>query len=57
LARALQLFEEVWPCLFSREQDLAISLLVERIDFDAERGTVVITFRPTGSRALAEEIA
>jgi len=56
-ARALALFDEVWACLFPAERERVISLLVERIDFDAERGAVAITFRPTGIRVLAEEIA
>jgi site-specific DNA recombinase len=56
LARALALFDEVWACLFPREQERVIGLLIERIDFDAGRETVAITFRPTGIRALAEEI-
>ncbi len=57
LARALQLFDEVWSCLFPREQERVIALLVGRVDFDAERETVAITFRPTGIRVLADEIA
>ncbi len=57
LARVLQLFDEVWSCLFPHEQERVIALLVGRIDFDAERETVAITFRPTGIRGLAEEIA
>ena len=57
LARALALFDEVWSCLFPSEQERVIALLVERVDFDAERETVAITFRPTGIRVLAEEIA
>ena len=57
LARALALFDEVWSCLFPAEQERVISLLVERIDFDATRETVTVTFRPTGIRVLAEEIA
>jgi site-specific DNA recombinase len=56
LARALALFDEVWACLFPREQERVIALLIERIDFDAARETVAITFRPTGIRALAVEI-
>jgi site-specific DNA recombinase len=56
LARALSMFDEVWACLFPREQERVIGLLVERIDFDAGRETVAITFKPTGIRALAEEI-
>jgi site-specific DNA recombinase len=56
LARALALFDEVWACLFPREQERIIALLIDRIDFDAGRETVAITFRPTGIRTLAEEI-
>jgi site-specific DNA recombinase len=56
LARALALFDEVWACLFPREQERVIGLLIERIDFDAGREMVAITFRPTGIRTLAEEI-
>jgi hypothetical protein len=44
LARALPLFDEVWSCLFPREQDRVIALLVERVDIDAERETAAITF-------------
>jgi site-specific DNA recombinase len=56
LAKALALFDEVWVCLFPAERERIIGLLVARIDFDAGRGTVAITFRPTGIRSLAEEI-
>jgi site-specific DNA recombinase len=57
LARALQLFDEVWSCLFPPERERIIGLLVERVAFDAAREVVSITFRPTGIKALAEEIA
>jgi site-specific DNA recombinase len=56
LARALEMFEEVWACLFPREQERVIALLVGRVEFDAARDTVAVTFRPTGIRALAEEV-
>lgn len=56
LVRALEMFDEVWACLFPREQERVIALLVERIEFDAARETVAVTFRPTGIRALAEEV-
>ena len=56
LARALSLFDPVWDVLFPREQERIINLLIERIEFDAVRETVAVTFRPTGIRALAEEI-
>jgi site-specific DNA recombinase len=57
LTKALSAFSEVWDMLFPAERERVIALLVERIDFDAERETVAITFRPTGIRVLAEEIA
>lgn len=57
LAKSLALFDEVWSCLFPREQERVINLLVERIDFDAGRETVAITFKPTGIRSLADEVA
>ncbi len=49
--------DTVRHALFPTEQERIIALLVERVDFDAERGTVAITFRATGIRALADEIA
>jgi len=57
LARTLAIFDDVWACLFPREQERVLNLLVERVDFDAKRETLAITFRPTGIRALSEEIA
>jgi len=56
LARALEMFGEVWACLFPREQERVIQLLVERVEFDAARETLGVTFKPTGIRALAEEV-
>ena len=44
------------PACSRAEHERVIALLVERIDFDAGRETVAITFRPTGIRSLAEEI-
>lgn len=57
LSRALAVFDEIWSCLLPREQERVIGLLVERVDFDGERQTVAITFRPTGIRSLAAEVA
>lgn len=56
LTRALAMFGEVWSCLYAREQERVIGLLVERVDFSAERETVSITFKPSGIRSLADEI-
>jgi site-specific DNA recombinase len=56
LAKALSMFDEVWSCLFTREQERVINLLIERVDFSAERESATITFRPSGIRSLADEI-
>jgi len=57
LSRALALFDDVWACLFPREQERVLNLLIERVDFDAKRETLAVTFRPTGIRTLSGEIA
>lgn len=57
LSRALAMFDDVWACLFPREQERVLNLLIERIDFDAKRESLAITFKPTGIRALSAEIA
>ncbi len=57
LTRSLAVFDKVWRCLLPREQERVIGLLVERIDFDASRESVAITFKPTGIRALADDVA
>lgn len=56
LSRALEMFDEVWSCLFPREQERVLNLLIERVDFDAKRESLAIIFKPTGIRALSEEI-
>lgn len=53
--RALALFDPVWESLSPREQVRLIQLLVERVDYDGEKGTVSVTFHPTGIGALTEE--
>jgi site-specific DNA recombinase len=54
--RALALFDPVWDALSPREQVRVIQLLVERVDYDGAKGTVSITFHPTGIRSLVEEM-
>jgi site-specific DNA recombinase len=53
-ARALALFDPVWESLSPREQVRVMQLLVERVDYDGEKGTVSVTFHPTGIGALAD---
>ncbi len=56
LDAALSLFDPVWDALFPREQTRILRLLVERVGYDGREGTLAITFRPTGIKALAQEI-
>ncbi len=53
VVQALSLFDPVWESLTPREQARVIRLLVERVDYDGQKGTVAVTFRPTGIRTLA----
>jgi site-specific DNA recombinase len=56
VARVLSLFDPVWETLSPREQVRIIRLLVQRVDYDGERGTVSVTFHPTGIKTLADEL-
>jgi site-specific DNA recombinase len=56
-ARALSAFDPVWGSLTPREQGRVIDLLVERVDYDGAKGTVAVTFRPSGIKTLADELA
>jgi site-specific DNA recombinase len=54
VARALTDFESVWRALNLREQTRLLRLLIERIDYDGEEGTISITFHPGGIKALGD---
>jgi site-specific DNA recombinase len=56
VAQALELFDPVWETLAPREQTRIIRLLVQRVDYDGENGTVSVTFHPTGIKTLADEL-
>jgi site-specific DNA recombinase len=56
VAKALALFEPVWQTLAPREQVRIIRLLVQRVDYDGERGTVSVTFHPAGIKTLSQEL-
>ncbi|MCC7409992.1 MAG: recombinase family protein [Phycisphaeraceae bacterium] len=56
LARALSLFDPVWDSLSPGEQARVLHLLVENVTYDGAAGSLAITFRPTGIKALAEEL-
>jgi len=55
LAGALSAFDPVWESLSPREQARVIHLLVEQVGYDGEQGTMAMTFRPNGIKALAQE--
>ena len=56
VARALTLFDPVWETMSPREQVRVIRLLVQQVDYDGEKGTVSVTFHPSGIKTLAEEL-
>lgn len=55
VVQALSLFDPVWDSLTPHEQARIVRLLVERVDYDGDSGSVAVTFRPTGIKMLAEE--
>jgi site-specific DNA recombinase len=57
VATALGDFDALWDCLAPREQARVIELLVERVSYDGDGGNISITFRPTGIKTLAGELA
>lgn len=56
LHRALSLWDAVWGALTLKEQARVTALLVERVTYDGTMGSAALTFRPSGIRALAEEV-
>jgi site-specific DNA recombinase len=57
IALALSVFDPVWDSLTQREQARIVQLLVEQVDYDGAAGKVSITFRPSGIKTLAGELA
>jgi site-specific DNA recombinase len=55
VAMALSAFDPVWEQLSPKEQAKLIRLLVERVEYDGEKATISITFRPGGIKTLAKE--
>ncbi len=53
---ALTVFDPVWDSLASQEQARIIQMMVERVVYDGGKGTVAVTFRPTGLKMLADEV-
>ena len=52
---ALGQFDNVWQSLKVAEQNRLIRLLIERVDYSGEAGTIVVTFQPNGIRTLLEQ--
>ena len=53
---ALAEFDALCAALSPPEQTRVIELLIEQVRYDGEQGTVAITFRPSGIRALESEL-
>ncbi len=45
-------FDALWSNLIPREQARLLKLLISTVEYDAQNGSVAITFRPTSIRAL-----
>ena len=56
LARSLSLFDPLWDSLSPGEQGRVLHLLLERVTYDGGAGTLAITFRPNGIKALTEHL-
>ncbi|MDP8238401.1 MAG: recombinase family protein [Candidatus Hatepunaea meridiana] len=54
LTSELEYFDSIWESLLPRERTRMIHLLIERINYDGENGTLSITFRSTGIKTLVE---
>ncbi len=50
-------FDPMWEAFSPREQARVLQLLIERVEYDGEGGTVSVTFHPSGIKALADENA
>jgi len=56
-SRAMAAFDPVWETLTLREQARVLNLLIQRVDYDGDKGTVSVTFHPTGIETLSREFA
>ncbi len=57
VTQALAAFDPVWETLAPREQVRVIRLLVQRVDYDGDKGTVSVSFHPAGIKTLSREAA
>ncbi|MFN7022632.1 MAG: hypothetical protein ACK4WH_15085, partial [Phycisphaerales bacterium] len=51
---ALGEFDGVWSSLSPREQARLMRMLVQRVDYDATKGSISITFHPLGLRSIGQ---
>jgi len=56
VADALAAFDPVWETLTPKEQARVVRLLVKRVEYDGEAGTVSLVFHPEGLRGLSDEV-
>ncbi len=54
--QTLAAFDPVWETLAPKEQARIVHLVVERVEYDGEKGKVTMTFRPSGLRALGADL-
>ena len=52
---ALGEFDGVWASLPPKDQDKLIRMLIQRVDYDATKGSVSITFHPLGLRSIGQQ--
>jgi site-specific DNA recombinase len=55
--QALRDFDPVWNALAPREQHRVLNLLVQRVDYNGESGSVEITFEPDGFDVFLEQFS
>ena len=57
VSKALAEFDKLWDALAPREQARLLELLIERVEYDGQRGNVSLTFHPSGIKSLTDELA
>jgi len=55
LTTAIANFDPIWDVLLPLERTRIVRLLIQQIDYDGEKGTLGITFQPTGIKVLVSE--
>lgn len=53
---ALTYFDPVWEVLYPQERSRIVQLLIESVEYSGARGTLGLTFRPSGILRLANEM-